>query len=220
VLSMHDDDRVRYIKAYNQAVADPRRPTDVTYRIRQDGFWQVEQARFANLIGHPDLDAVIIAVEQQPVVPSRRAPGAAAAAPGTAAGPDPADPTWSVAFHLLADDLDAAVFRSDGDGRILYRNRRWAGLLPGADTVERVVDLFDPEAWRAIEPHIADQVVAGAERLLFEVLAADGRTVLSVSGRTVGNPDGLRSGGFVGTVAVVTAEVVSRRARAGSSAPG
>jgi diguanylate cyclase (GGDEF)-like protein len=113
-------------------------------------------------------------------------------------------------FRLLAEQVPAAVFRSDGAGRITFRNSHWEALADAEIT--NILDLFAPAERERLEAEMARLLVEPSAGSVLELSSAADGVTLSISLRSVGAP-GSDHRAFVGSVTDVS-HVVSLRQRA------
>lgn len=115
-------------------------------------------------------------------------------------------------FRTLAEEVPAAVFRAQADGRVTFGNGRWFDLTASVGVAERLIDLVAIEhrvAWR--ERWEAFTAPAGADTTTLEYPTPDHRRVLSVHCRKVRTTAG--DARFVGVLTDVTdVEELRRRA--------
>jgi diguanylate cyclase (GGDEF)-like protein/PAS domain S-box-containing protein len=114
------------------------------------------------------------------------------------------------AFRLLADQVPAAVFATDAEQRIGFRNERWRLELDGDDPVDRLEDIVHPddraahaEQLQRLDTGRADATAA------YEVRSADGERVFAISCRTVLDLVN-ETRNYIGSVTDVTATVQLR----------
>jgi diguanylate cyclase (GGDEF)-like protein/PAS domain S-box-containing protein len=113
-------------------------------------------------------------------------------------------------FRLLADQVPAAVFRTDADQRITFRNQRWQDEIDRDDPVEFLVDIVHPED-RATHACQLDGLATGRSDAIaaYEVRGTDGERIFAISCRSV--PDLVNeSRSYVGSVTDITATVQLR----------
>jgi diguanylate cyclase (GGDEF)-like protein/PAS domain S-box-containing protein len=118
-------------------------------------------------------------------------------------------------FRLLAEEVPAAVFRSEVDGRLTFSNQRWEELQPClGGPVQRLQDIVADEDQPTLQAAIdRAQAAPTPESGCVELRGRDGRSVLAVGFRFVGE-DGSERRSLVGSVTDITDTVALRhRAR-------
>jgi diguanylate cyclase (GGDEF)-like protein/PAS domain S-box-containing protein len=113
-------------------------------------------------------------------------------------------------FRLLADEVPAAVFRCDDEGRITFHNTRWTELLDGGDGVARLADIVAADQREALAGHLT--AVLSDERSTphsFELGAARDGRVYAFRCRSITDPEPARRR-IVGSVEDATATVQLR----------
>jgi diguanylate cyclase (GGDEF)-like protein/PAS domain S-box-containing protein len=110
-------------------------------------------------------------------------------------------------FRLLADQVPAAVFRTDADQRITFRNQRWQDDLDGSAPVERLADIVHPDD-RAAHTEELRRLAAGRSdtTAAYEIRSAEGGRVFAITCRSVVDViNGTRS--YIGSITDITATV-------------
>jgi diguanylate cyclase (GGDEF)-like protein/PAS domain S-box-containing protein len=115
-------------------------------------------------------------------------------------------------FRMLADEVPSAVFRCEDDGRVTFRNTRWAEMFRSwapDDPVQAVVHPDDRPLLAELFATLLSE--GGGEPRSIEVRALDDDQVLGVRCRAVaGHDDAPRR--IVGSVTDITTTVQLRRA--------
>jgi diguanylate cyclase (GGDEF)-like protein/PAS domain S-box-containing protein len=106
-------------------------------------------------------------------------------------------------FRLLADEVPAAVFRCDADGRVTFRNVRWSELFEARAGVVRLGEVVHRDDRMALDALVAG---AGPEPLTIEVRAADGERTFTIRCRAIGDAPGGRHR-VVGSIDDISATV-------------
>ena len=113
-------------------------------------------------------------------------------------------------FRLLADEVPAAVFRCDDEGRITFHNARWTELLDGGDGIVRLADVVAADQRDALADHLT--AVLADERSTphaFELGAARDGRVYAFRCRSIADLEPARRR-IVGSIEDVTATVQLR----------
>jgi diguanylate cyclase (GGDEF)-like protein len=113
-------------------------------------------------------------------------------------------------FRLLAEQVPAAVFRSDKTGEVTFRNSHWDAL--GDADVTNILDLFAPEPRVQLAAEMRRLLAEPSDGSILELTSVGGDLTLSISLRAVGAPSSPHRA-FVGSVTDIS-HVVSLRHRA------
>jgi diguanylate cyclase (GGDEF)-like protein len=113
-------------------------------------------------------------------------------------------------FRLLAEQVPAAVFRSDERGELTFRNSHWNALPPL--TTGSLLDLFGVQGRGELAAEMQRLLAVDGAGSTLELGSIDGDVTLSITLRCVGEP-GSRRRAFVGSVTDIS-QVVSLRHRA------
>ena len=113
-------------------------------------------------------------------------------------------------FRLLADEVPAAVFRCDGDGRLTFHNERWSQLPGVVEGITRLQDVISDQDRSTLDASISELLPKpDLDGCALELVGRDGRSVFAVSIRAVGTLGSIRRS-LVGAITDITAEVALR----------
>jgi diguanylate cyclase (GGDEF)-like protein/PAS domain S-box-containing protein len=113
-------------------------------------------------------------------------------------------------FRLLAEQVPAAVFRSDDKGELTFRNSHWDTLPPLTTT--SLLDLFGVQGRVELAAEMERLLAVETTGSTLELGSNDEDVTLSITLRCVGEP-GSKRRAFVGSVSDIS-QVVSLRHRA------
>jgi diguanylate cyclase (GGDEF)-like protein/PAS domain S-box-containing protein len=110
-------------------------------------------------------------------------------------------------FQILADEVPAAVFRCDLDGRVLFHNARWSKLIEDRDGETRLHDLIATDDVALLSATLAELASdEQGERRAIDVGSRDGVSVWRLALRPAGDLGAGRVT-VVGSIEDVTATV-------------
>jgi diguanylate cyclase (GGDEF)-like protein/PAS domain S-box-containing protein len=110
-------------------------------------------------------------------------------------------------FRLLADEVPAAVFRCDDEGRVTFSNTRWAELLGAGVEVTSLHETVHPDEAAKLTAELASVVADGSSApRSFELLAFDHVRIFAFRCRSISDDDPSRRR-IVGSIEDVTATV-------------
>ena len=110
-------------------------------------------------------------------------------------------------FRLLADEVPAAVFRCDDEGRVTFSNTRWAELLGAGIDITSLHETVHPDEAAKLTAELASVVADGSSApRSFELRAFDHVRIFAFRCRSISDDDPSRRR-IVGSIEDVTATV-------------
>jgi len=115
-------------------------------------------------------------------------------------------------FQTLADEVPAAVFRTDGRGRLTFLNRRFRELVGGDDEpFDNLLELVDEDGQAELIKSLRRLASRwGPDAEVTQVRSSDGTRLFSLSCRAVGAVGGDTVRPIVGSITDVTADAELR----------